>query len=213
MLRYEISIDGSIQQDLGFALTPLQDIRAVWFLTSPTFSLQGVANELTLLLLNRDFHRADFRFGENEVFHIEEDKPIDIHYVTEDRHLYLRFTLRVREVGEQRYKEGYRLSIQEKASKEDSSGTENAQRHYEIDIDNGGVIYLEALKQYLLIDGVYPSRDMITVIFGPAPGVGKVYEISETKPGGFKYHNTGGAYENFYDECQELSLSIEEKEQ
>ena len=209
MLRHEIYVDGSIQQDLGFALAPLEELHAVWFLPAPSLNLPGIANELSLLHFDEVNHEVAFRFGPQEVIRLSEDSPMDIHWVTEDqKHLYLRFQLRTVEAGESVYKEGYSLKAEEVFSQEEEGKNENARHCYDLPLRSGESLYLEALKQYLFVYGIYPGRDMVVVKCGAFPGLGKSYEVTEEHPSGFKYRNTGGAYENFYDEYQELVLTL-----
>ena len=59
MLRYEVHIDGSIQEDLGFAFARLNDIHLVWFLQDKTFHIEGVANDLRLVRKRDGIIRAD----------------------------------------------------------------------------------------------------------------------------------------------------------
>ena len=211
MLRYEVHIDGSIQEDLGFAFARLNDIHLVWFLQDKTFHIEGVANDLRLLSLDKASREITFAFGENETYRLDEFSPLDLHWSTaEKKHLYLRFNFRIIESGEPRYHLGYVLRIKEIVTLEDENGNKNESKEYTMPIINGGSIYLESLKQYLFISGIFPSRNLVHVIYGPSIGVGKKYEIIEGKSTGFKFRNTGGAYETFYDEYQELEISLQD---
>lgn len=212
MLRYEVRIDGSMQEDLGFAFAELQQIRTAWILDHPSFRIEGVANELSLIELNKEHGTCDFRFGETERIHLEEETPLDLHWeAAERKHLYLRLRLHSYEAGDEYFRSGYKLRIIENVSIEGVGNNRNDKKEYDLPIRNGASLYLEVLKQYLFISGIFPSRNLVIVTYGPAPGVGKNYEVAEGKPTGFKYRNTGGAYENFYDEYQELTISLEEE--
>lgn len=209
MLRHEVYIDGSIQQDLGFSFAPLQEIHAVWFLSSPTFEIPGVANRLSLMGIDENNGLIECRFGESEVLEIESQVPKDIHWITEDgKHLYLRFSHRRAEVGERFYKPGFSLKFQEQSYKQAGDEEKDERHEYEMKPENGSSLYLQALGMHLFLYGVYPQRDLMVFRCGTFPGIGKEIEVTESKPGGFKYRNTGGAYENFYDESQELTIRL-----
>ena len=212
MLRYEVHVKGQCAEENPFFPLPIEEYDDIWPLIEPSFPLKAIEASLHLERIEPSESKAYIRFWGSKTIELPLDQ--EVHFKSDlgdKKFIELFLTMRAYECGEMVYKKGFFLRVDEDYEHIEGYEKDFFQKSYDLEIRLWNCLYLEHSKQYVTIVGIFPKYEKITVKIGPKRGQGKAYTVTEDEPGGYRYEDSGGAYESYLYTRQIIAVALMEE--